>query len=224
MRRARSAVQRCGTARGSGLAVRVGVPAVRDGGAAVRGAGAAVRGSGPSVGTSGAEVGWLLGTGAGVGWLLGTGMRRRRLVRWTPALRSARRRLALPVRRGGRRRVLGRHRIPRLRRVVSGRAGATGRCGAMRRRVVGSLAPALAPARWRGERVVLALGRRVGHSPANFASPRALSWSRSRAASSWGSPGMEASVAAEAVCNCTCAIFILLAIGPALTSTYCIRP
>ncbi len=64
----------------------------------------------------------------------------------------------------------------------------------------------------------------VGHSPASRASPRRASRSRSRAASSGGRPGIEASVPGDAVCSCTRAIPNRRSIGPASTSTYCIRP
>ncbi len=65
---------------------------------------------------------------------------------------------------------------------------------------------------------------RAGHRPAAFASPRAASRSRSRAASSRSSPGIRASLAAAAVCSLTVASRNARSTGPAVTSTNCIRP
>ena len=64
----------------------------------------------------------------------------------------------------------------------------------------------------------------VRHRPAAFASPRAASRSRSRAASSRSSPGIRASLAAAAVCSFTVASRKARSTGPAVTSTNCIRP
>src|SRR5690606_30755992 len=71
------------------------------------------------------------------------------------------------------------------------------------------------------------LGSRLllgAHRPASLDSPRSLRRSRSREASSGGRPGIEASVCAEAVWSWTLATFAQRSIGPAWTSTYCMRP
>src|SRR5699024_281684 len=59
------------------------------------------------------------------------------------------------------------------------------------------------------------------HRPASLASPRSVSRSRSRDASSGGRPGIEASVCAEAVWSWTLATLAHRSSGPAWTSTYC---
>src|SRR4051794_34700920 len=63
-----------------------------------------------------------------------------------------------------------------------------------------------------------------GHRPAACAWPSAVSLSRSRAASSFGSPGIRALVPGLAVCRCTLATPNAWSSGPACTSTYCMRP
>ncbi len=68
------------------------------------------------------------------------------------------------------------------------------------------------------------LARLGRHRPAAFASPRAASRSRSRAASSRSRPGIRASLAAAAVCSFTVASRNARSTGPAVTSTNCIRP
>ena len=71
-------------------------------------------------------------------------------------------------------------------------------------------------------------GRRLGsvgcHIPAAIASPSSVNRSRSRAASSVSRPGMRASLAAAAVCNLTVERWNRRSIGPAVTSTNCMRP
>ena len=67
--------------------------------------------------------------------------------------------------------------------------------------------------------------RRSGsHTPAWRASPRAARRSRRRVASAASRPGTVASVAAAAVCIVTVASPSLRSSGPAVTSTYCMRP
>ena len=67
---------------------------------------------------------------------------------------------------------------------------------------------------------------RSGSLTARLPAPRRgdVSRSRSRAASSAGSPGMRALVPGLAVCRCTLAILNSCSSGPACTSTYCMRP
>ncbi len=67
-------------------------------------------------------------------------------------------------------------------------------------------------------------GRRGGHSPAVRSSPRRASRSRSAAATSGSRPGMLASVVAAAVCSWTVVTPSIRSMGPAFTSTSCIRP
>ena len=62
------------------------------------------------------------------------------------------------------------------------------------------------------------------HSSIRRASPRSVSLSRSRLASSAVIPGSSASVSAEAVCRVIDDSPNIRRIGPLLTSTYCMRP
>src|SRR5699024_9575864 len=63
-----------------------------------------------------------------------------------------------------------------------------------------------------------------GHRPAILARPSPARLSRSRSVSALGSPGIEASVAAEAVWSLTVARPNMRSMGPASTSTNCSRP
>ena len=66
--------------------------------------------------------------------------------------------------------------------------------------------------------------RLTAHSPAERCSPRRASWSRRAPAISGVKPGIAASVLAAAVCNWTVAIPSARSIGPAASSTSCMRP